>query len=333
MDGDGVDAGRMVKLQATVTITGDEMIIDWTGSDRDVKGPINLPVGSTQAFCSLVFKALTTPDTPVVAGNFRPLRVITEPGSVMHAVPPMPTFTLWTGLLGGEVVLKALAQGMPEQVPACSGGDVCSMMGLGVNPRTGEPWLEATNEAVGFGGSAGGDGADGIMHLSEPGCRNNPVEVLETKSPMFIESYGYRQDTGGAGRYRGGVGVSRVYRFTAPSTGICLVYKTKTKPWPIGEGRAGQNNRIVLNPGTSREVVQGHSYNLLAAGEVLANETGGGGGYGHPFDREPALVAKDVRNGFVSAAAAARDYGVAVDPESLEVDEDATARLRAAGRD
>lgn len=111
----------------------------------------------------------------------------------------MPTFTLWTGLLAGEVILKALAQGMPELVPACSGGDVCSMMGLGVNPRTGEAWLEATNEAVGFGGHAGGDGADGIMHISEPGCRNNPVEVLETKSPMFIESYGYRPDSGGAG--------------------------------------------------------------------------------------------------------------------------------------
>jgi N-methylhydantoinase B len=89
-------------------------------------------------------------------------------------------------------------------VPACSGGDVCSMMGLGVHPATGEPWLEATNEAVGFGAHAGGDGEDGIMHLSEPGCRNNPVEVLETKSPMFIESYGYRPDTGGPGRHRGG---------------------------------------------------------------------------------------------------------------------------------
>jgi N-methylhydantoinase B len=328
VDTDGVD-DRLVRLNVTVTITDDEMTIDWSGSDRGVRGPINLPVGSTNAFCSLVFKAITTPDTPVVAGNFRPLRIITEPGSVMHAVPPMPTFTLWTGLLGGEVVLKALAQGMPEQVPACSGGDVCSMMGLGINPRNGEAWLEATNEAVGFGGHAGGDGEDGIMHLSEPGCRNNPVEVLETKSPMFIKSYGYRPDTGGPGRFRGGVGVSRVYRFNAPSTGICLVYKTRTRPWPIGEGRPGDNNHIVLNPGTSREVVQGPSYNRLQAGEVLANNTGGGGGYGNPFDREPERVARDVRNGFVTAAAAARDYGVIVDPDTFTVDEDATRRLRA----
>jgi N-methylhydantoinase B len=330
VDSDGIDLDRMIKMNVTVTVTDDEMIIDWTGSDRDVRGPINLPVGQTEAFCSLIFKALTTPDSSVVAGNFRPLRVITEPGSVMHAVPPMPTFTLWTALIGGEVVLKALAQGMPDVVPACSGGDVCSMMGLGVNPRNGESWLEATNEAVGFGGHAGGDGADGIMHLSEPGCRNNPVEVLETKSPMFIESYGYRPDTGGAGRYRGGVGVSRVYRFTAPTTGICLVYKTKTKPWPIAGGSEGDNNHVVLNPGTPREVVQGGSYNHLAVDDVLANNTGGGGGYGDPFEREPALIARDVRNGFVSVAAADREYGVVVDPVTFAVDVAATAERRTA---
>ncbi|MEV4473127.1 hydantoinase B/oxoprolinase family protein [Nonomuraea sp. NPDC049504] len=328
VDSDGVDADRLIKMNVTVTIGDDEMVIDWTGSERDVKGPINLPVGQTEAFCSLVFKALTTPDTPVVAGNFRPLRVVTEPGSVMHAVPPMPTFTLWTGLLGGEVVLKALAQGMPDRVPACSGGDVCSMMGLGVNPRTGEAWLEATNEAVGFGAHAGGDGEDGIMHLSEPGCRNNPVEVLETKSPMFIESYGYRPDSGGPGRHRGGVGVGRTYRFTAPSTGICLVYKTRTQPWSIGDGLPGESNHVILNPGTGREVRQGGSYNRLDAGEVLVNNTGGGGGYGDPFEREPAQVAADVRNGFVSVQSAARDYAVVVDPVTFEVNQEATRRLR-----
>ena len=328
VDSDGVDLDRLIKMNVTVTVSEDEMIMDWSGSEKNVRGPINMPLGGTEALCSLIFKSMTTPDTPVVAGNFAPMRIITEPGSVMHATPPMPTFTLWTGLLAGEVILKALAQGMPELVPACSGGDVCSMMGLGVNPRTGETWLEATNEAVGFGGHAGGDGADGIMHLSEPGCRNNPVEVLETKSPMFIESYGYRPDTGGAGRHRGGVGVGRAYRFTAPSTGICLVYKTKTKPWSIDGGAVGDNNHIVLNPGTEREVVQGGSYNHLDTGDVLVNNTGGGGGYGHPFEREAGRVAADVRNGFVSVGAAERAYGVVVDPVTFAVDEAGTSRRR-----
>ncbi|MFC4224182.1 hydantoinase B/oxoprolinase family protein [Lysinibacter cavernae] len=328
VDSDGIDVDDLVKLNATVTITDDEMIIDWSGSATGLKGPINLPVGQTEALCSLIFKSLTTPDTPVVAGNFAPLRVITEPGSVMHAVHPMPTFTLWTGLLAGEVVLKALSQGLPDLVPACSGGDVCSMMGLGVNPRTGDSWLEATNEAVGFGAHSSGDGEDGIMHLSEPGCRNNPVEVLETKSPMIIESYGYRPDTGGAGFYRGGVGVSRVYRFTADSVGICLVYKTKSAPWAINGGEQGVPNQIVINPGTEREVIKAGSYNHLKAGEVLANNTGGGGGYGRAFDRDADAVARDVRNGFVSILAAERDYGVVVDPGSFAVDVARTNTLR-----
>lgn len=332
IDNDGVDLDRMIKMNVTVTITDDEMVIDWTGSDRDVRGPLNAVRGLTEALCSLVYKALTTPDTPVVAGNFRALRVVTEPGSLMHAVPPQPTFTLWSGLLAGEVILKALAQGMPDRVPACSGGDVADVMGLGVNPRNGQPWLEATNEAVGFGGHAGGDGEDGIMHLSEPGCRNNPVEVLETKSPMFIESYGYRQDTGGAGRYRGGVGVGRSYRFLAPSTAICIVYKTKTKPWSIGDGHVGDNNHVIINPGTEHEVIQGGSYNHMETGDVLVNNTGGGGGYGHPYDREPDRVGRDVRNGFVSVQAAAADYGVAVDADTLEVDQEATAALRSVRR-
>lgn len=327
VDDDGINKDDLVKLQCTVTVTDEEMVVDWTGSAENVEGPINLPPGQTEALSSLIFKALTTPDTPVVAGNFAPLRVVTVPGSVMHAVSPMPTFTLWTGLLAGEVILKALAQGMPELVPACSGGDVCSMMGLGTNPRTGEPWQEATNEAVGFGGTAVHDGEDGIMHLSEPGCRNNPVEVLEAKSSMIIDHYGYRTDTGGAGRHRGGVGVSRSYRFTAPATGICLVYKTKTDPWSIGGGGEGRPNRVVLNPGTPREVVQGGSYNRLDAGDVLVNQTGGGGGYGHPFDRDPSAVARDVRNGFVSSQSARQDYGVVVTAE-FGVDHAATAAIR-----
>jgi N-methylhydantoinase B len=329
VDDDGISKDQLVKLQCTVTITDEEMVVDWTGSAEDVEGPINLPPGQTEALSSLVFKSLTTPDSPVVAGNFAPMRLVTVPGSVMHAVPPMPTFTLWTGLLAGEVIIKALAKGMPDLVPACSGGDVCSMMGLGINPRTGEPWQEATNEAVGFGGTAIHDGEDGIMHLSEPGCRNNPVEVLEAKSSMIIDHYGYRPDTGGAGKHRGGVGVSRVYRFTAPSTGICLVYKTKTSPWSIAGGAEGQPNKIVLNPGTPREVVQGGSYNKLDAGDVLVNATGGGGGYGHPFERDPEAVAKDVRNGFVSVEAAADAYGVKINSD-FTVDREATLVARGA---
>ncbi len=328
VDEDGVDVGQLVKLQCTVTVTDEEMIIDWTGSAKGVKGPVNVPLGMTEAACCLIFKSITTPDSPVVAGNFAPMRVVTEPGSVVHALPPMPTFTLWTGILAGEVILKALAQGMPERIPACSGGDVGAFIGLGTNPRTGELWQDGSNEAVGFGGTASHDGQDGIMHLSEPGCRNTPVEVFEMRTPLLLEHYGYRPDSGGIGRHRGGVGISRSYRFTAPGTGIMIAYKTRTKPWGIAGGGEGVPNAVILNPGTRDEVWQGGSYNRLEAGEVLVNATGGGGGYGDPSERDPEAIVRDVRNGFVSREAAARDYRLVV-TEDFVVDERATAALRA----
>ncbi|GAA2104393.1 MULTISPECIES: hydantoinase B/oxoprolinase family protein [Brevibacterium] len=333
VDSDGIDLDTPLRLRATVTVTDEEMVIDWTGSEKDVKGPFNLPVGKTHALSGLIFKSLTTPDSPVAAGNFAPLRVVTEPGSIMHAVDPMPTFTQWTGILAGEVVLKALAQGMPERIPASSGGDVSSMMGWGTDPRTGRAWLEATNEAIGYGGHRGGDGQDGIMHLTQPGCRNNPVEVLETKAPLFIEAYGYEQDSGGAGMHRGGVGVHRHYRFEADSTGICLVSKTKSPPWALAGGRPGRPASVVLDAGTEAEVVTGGGTYPRPAGSRLDNRTGGGGGYGDPLDRDPRRVLEDVLDGYVSRRAAEEEYGVLFAKDSsASVDAAATRRRRDAMR-
>lgn len=328
VDTDGVELDKLIEMKVTVTIEDDRMIIDWTATDQPAKGPINVPIGLTIAASRLAFKSLTTPDTVICAGNFRNLEVRTTPGSLMHAVPPLPTFTLWTGLLAPEVIMKALAQGLPDVVPACSGGDVCDVMALGVNPRNGAGWLEATNDAVGFGAHAGGDGEDGIMHVTEPGCRNNPIEVLENKAPMIIDEYGYRVDSGGAGKNRGGVGVVRAYRFLAPTDAIVINYKTRTQPWSVAGGNKGVKNTVLVEPGTDSEREVGCSYNNFDAGGTITNLTGGGGGWGDPLQREVERVVADVRQGFVTAEAARRDYGVVVDPVTLEVDEGATARLR-----
>jgi len=309
-------------------ITDEEMLVDFSGSSPATRGPINIPFGCTLGVAGLVFKAITTPETPANDGNFRPLRVEAPPGTLMHAVPPAATFTLWPALLATEVITKALAQGMPDIVPACSGGDVCSMMGVGVNPRTGKMWIEATNEGVGFGGYAEGDGENGIMHVTEPGCRNNPIEVLETKAPLFIEGYGLRPDSGGPGEHRGGLGITRVYRFAAPSSAVTLVKKTKSRPWGMEGGYVGENCHVILRPGTERERVTGMVYEAMATGEVLANCSGGGGGWGDPCKRDPEKVLDDVRNGYVSVIGARRDYGVEINGETMTVDAAATARLR-----
>jgi N-methylhydantoinase B len=328
VDDDGIDKETLVKLKATVTVTGEEMVVDWTGSDPAVKGPINLPIGLTTGICALVFKRITTPDTPANEGNFRPLRVIAPEGSIMHALAPAPTFTLWTGLLAPEVVTKALAQGMPDLIPACSGGDVFDVMGLGIHPRTGKMWLEATNEGVGFGAHAGGDGENGIMHMSEPGCRNNPVEVLETKAPWLIDTYALRRDSGGPGRHRGGLGLTRTYRFLAPSSALTLVKKTKTKPWGMANGDDGENGHVILRPGTEREEITGMIYESMTGGDILINNSGGGGGWGDPFSRDPDKVLDDVCNDYVSIERAHEDYGVVIDPKTMTVNMEATRVIR-----
>jgi N-methylhydantoinase B len=328
LDDDGVDRGRLVKLRVTVTITDHEMVIDWSGSDPATAGPINLPIGATIGVCALCFKALTTPDTPANEGNFRPLRVEAPPGCVMHAVPPAPTFTLWTDMLAIEVVTRAVAESAPDLVPACSGGDISSMMGVGVRPDTGDLWVEATNEGVGLGGHSGGDGDNALMHLSEPGCRNNPIEVLETKAPLLIEEYALRQDSAGPGRYRGGLGIRRVYRFLAHASALTLVKKTKTRPWGMAGGLDGEPGLVVLRPGTDSEQRTGMVYESMEPSDVLVNYSGGGGGWGNPLERDPNHVLADVHAGYVSIAAARECYGVVIDPETMMLDPDATAELR-----
>ncbi len=332
VDDDGIDRETLLKIKVTVTITEDEFIVDFTGSHPACRGPLNLPFGATLGVSALAFKGLTTPDWPANEGHFRPLKVIAPPGCIMHAVPPAPTFMLWTALLTPEVILKAVAQAMPDEVPACSGGDVADLMGVGIHPKTGKPWLEATNEAVGFGAHAGGDGEDGIMHLTEPGCQNNPVEVLETKAPLLIEHYGLRRDSGGPGKHRGGLGVQRTYRFLAPCTVITLVKKTRTKPWGLAGGKEGDPCHVIVRPGTPRERRTGSIYEHVEAGEVVINCSGGGGGWGDPLERDPSKVLEDVRNDCVSLEAARREYGVVIDPATWQVDEEATRALRAALR-
>jgi N-methylhydantoinase B len=328
-DDDGIEKDRLVKIQVTVTISDDEVLIDFTGSHPETKGPINIPIGCTIGVAALVFKSLTTPDTPANEGNFRALRVEAPPGCVMHAVPPAPTFTLWTALLAVDVVMKAFAQGMPDAIPACSGGDIFSVLGVGVDPVTGKMWVESSNEGVGFGGHVGGDGDNGLMHMTEPGCRNNPIEVLESKAPLLVEDYKLIQDSGGAGRHRGGLGLQRTYRFLADASALTLVKKTKTAPWGSAGGEEGDAGYVTLRPGTDREERTGMVYESMAPGDVLVNHSGGGGGWGDPTERDPAAVLADVVNEYVSIHAAREDYGVVIDVSTMTVDTDATAVLRA----
>ena len=347
LDNDGVN-DEPVRMEAEVTIDGEDFSVDFSGSSEEVDGPVNLPYGMTETICKLCLKTLTTPDIPSNAGQYAPLNVTAPPGNLFHATYPAPTFTIWTGIVGVELVYEALAKGMPDRVPASSGGDLCGIVLVARDPETGEMFIESSNEGVGWGATDGFDGANALMHISETRVKNIPIEVFENKIPVRFDRLELREDSGGVGEYRGGLGVRRDYQFLDDVKGITLIKKTQTDGWGLEGGESGDRNVVVVRSNgeegwrdrfdflvdndadydpADNEQYTGMMQGRFEAGEVLSNRSGGGGGYGDPLDRDPEAVREDVADGYVSRKSAREDYGVMLTDEG-EVDREATRNLR-----
>jgi N-methylhydantoinase B len=226
-------------------------------------------------------------------------------------VYPSATFTLWTSMVAFELIDKALAQGIPTMA-ASSGGDEPGFDVTGLHPDTGEVYVLSNNEGIGWGATPARDGANALQHPSTSVVRNTPIEVLEHKTALFHERMELRTDSGGAGRHRGGLGVLRAVRFMADGEMLSMKKKTKTRPWGLHGGREAETNAMVVYPGTAKERNIGMRRVPMLAGESFVNYSGGGGGYGDPLERDPAKVVVDVLDGYVSAEAAERVYGVVV---------------------
>jgi N-methylhydantoinase B len=315
LDDDGITPDP-IKMQVTVTVKDSSVEVDFSGSSSAVRGPVNMPFGASIALAKVFLKSITTPDEPGNAGHSRPLVVKAEPGNLFHAVYPSATFTLWTGIVALELLFKAAAQGMPGLVSASSGGDVPGFMMLGIHPDTGRPFALSNNDPVGWGGTDSHDGCDATIHMSESIVRNTPVEVLETRTTMLFDCVEMRTDSGGPGRWRGGVGIKRDIRFLTDGEFLSVAKKTKTRPWALAGGTEPEPNAFVLFPGTAKEKSVGTNRTPVQAGEHVFNLTAGGGGYGDPFLREPERVREDVLDGLVSREQAAQAYGVVLDAEN-----------------
>ncbi|MCS5734427.1 hydantoinase B/oxoprolinase family protein [Herbiconiux daphne] len=312
MDDDGISEDP-IRMQVTVTIEDGTFTVDFAGSAPAAKGPVNMPFGATIAICKVVLKNLTSPEQPSNAGTTVPLRVLAEPGTLFHAVYPAPTFTLWTGIVALELIYKALAQGMPERLAASTGGDVPGFMMVGDHPDTGEFFAISNNDPVGWGGTPEHDGLDATIHISESTVRSTPIEVLEARSGMLFERLEMRTDSGGAGKHRGGTGLQRDIRFVSPGEFLSVIKKTRTKPWALEGGLEPDPNQVVVFPGTDREERVSTKRVPVQPGDLIRLLTAGGGGHGDPAERDPALVRRDVSEGYVSREAAASVYGVELD--------------------
>ena len=308
IDDDGISE-EAIEMKVSITIKGEKFIVDFSGSAGTQKGPVNMPFGTTLAMCKVVLKALTTPNEPSNAGHSRALEVRAEPGNLFHAVYPAPTFTLWTGIVALELLFKALAKAMPDRLSASSGGDVPGFMMLGTHPETGKFFALSNNDSIGWGASSKSDGSNGLIHLSESICRNTPVEVLEPNTGMFFEKVELRTDSGGAGKYRGGLGLRRDIRFVSDGEFLTVMKKSKSRPWALEGGCEPEANTIIAFPGTEKEMRMSTKRIDVSVGDRILVLTAGGGGYGDPKSRDSRRIEQDILDEFVSLEAAKEVYG------------------------
>jgi N-methylhydantoinase B len=357
MDNDGVN-DDLVRLHVRLSIDGDQMEVDYSGSSQQVDGPINLSLGMAISAARICFKTVTTPHEPSNGGHFRPLSVVAPEGNLFNAVYPAPVFTIWAGVVGMEMIYRALAKAAPERLSAGSGGDLGDPGFYGKEPHTGRQVWHQTNAGVGWGARRDQDGINTTQHISMCTVKNIPVEVVESRLPVMVDRAGFRQDSGGPGRFRGGLGSIRDYRFLAPFGALTIVKKSRTEGWGLDGGRSGPRNVSILIPDTTQPDWQAHWQRDIIVyadngylyadkpvnqvycgmfrgefgpGDVISYLAAGGGGYGDPFTREPERVRDDVVDGYVSRTAAERDYGVVL-TDALEIDAAATQRLRAQRR-
>ena len=327
--------GYPCRIALEVTIEGDELTFDFTGSDPQLESSINMPTGGDPRHVLLlvglvyVLYALDKKLT-LNAGVTRMCRCILPQGSVVN--PEFPAAvgmrSLTCSRLQG-VTIGAFSQAAPDRLPAgpASGGPIMNVNT--VDNRTGRRVVASIDPiSGGAGGNPNEDGTDGSGALASF-LKNTPVEINEAEVPIRIERYGLARDSGGPGLHRGGLATELRFEVFAPNTRVTARNRDRTRftSWGILGGAAGTPSRFMLNPGTPDEQDLGNTDIVtLGPGDVIHIVCGGAGGWGDPLERPAESVLLDVRRGFVSAQRAESDYGVVLC--NGEVDEAATIRRR-----
>ncbi|MEM0990429.1 MAG: hydantoinase B/oxoprolinase family protein [Pseudomonadota bacterium] len=331
------DQANPCRLNLTLTIRGDEAVLDFTGSDPQLGSSLNVPTGGNPRHTILlvgVYYVLFTlnPQLMLNTGLTRAFTCIAPEGTVLNPLPPAAVgMRSLTCARLRSVIFGAFAQAIPDRMPAAPAGNNCIVNVMTRDDRSSRTVIAAVNPVVGGGGGmphrdgTNGSGADAAY------LKNTPIEITETEVPVEFVRYGLAPDSGGPGRWRGGLATRMAFRVFAPDSRVTARNRDRSRfrPWGVLGGGAAGLADMVVNPGTDDEQRAGSSDTVvLQPGDVLEVRSAGGGGRGNPLDREPWRVAQDVARGFVSAEAAHRDYGVVI--AQGEVDVAATAACRSA---
>jgi len=313
MDDDGVDIGKPVPIRVKVTVKGDEMTVDLSGVSPQVKGFYNSNAGV--ACAQVAFKCLALPgDYPLNDGGFRPLKVILPPGTVVSALHPAP-YRVWMTypMTVVDTIFKALAPAIPERVIAGHHADLLTANINGIHPRDGRLWIYLGGLiGGGWGAKSDEDGMNGTICMNDGDTHNGPSEQVENKFPLLVRSYSLRQDSGGPGRFRGGLGTEVEVEALAAINYMTRSDRVVNPPWGLAGGKSAKGNRIAIRrKGGETTIFPGGKLDTkLAKGDVYIMSSGGGGGFGDPRKRERRALENDVRQGYVSAESAAQDYGL-----------------------
>jgi N-methylhydantoinase B len=310
LDDDGRDFTKTIPIKVTVEVRYDELTIDFSEVSDQVPGFINCGSSGGMAAARVAFKALTSPKREVNEGSFRALKVILPPGKLLSARRPAPiggwSLSLPTVL---DTILRALVPVLPERIPAAHKGDMGGYAIFGTNPKTQRRYVCQNIVGGGWGGRPFEDGASASVSMCQGDVKNTPIELQELYYPLLYEYHALRPDSGGAGKFRGGIGVELKVR---PLHDLLVSRNTdriQCPPWGLLGGREGQTNQTLIQRNGKPETLPGKfSHLLVHPGETVTFLTAGGGGYGDPSDRDSSAVMRDVALGYVSREKAMEDY-------------------------
>lgn len=311
MDDDGV-GGPPVPIRLRITVAGESIILDFSGTGAQVAGDINVVYLALLATVYYALKALLDPTIPANGGFYRAIRVEAPEGSIVNARPPAPVaWRTQTCQRVADVIFGALAPALPAEVIAATNGANSAWVFSGLHPQSGQYYVYLETIGGGSGARATRDGLDGVqVHVTN--TSNLPVECLEMEYPLLVEEYSLVEDSGGPGRFRGGLGLRRTIRLLGrEATFLGTLERQRFAPWGLFGGREGGRGSIVLNLGTPGQRALGSKVAGLSLqeGDAVTIVTPGAGGYGPPTERDRARLARDGRESKVSAEVARDVYG------------------------
>jgi N-methylhydantoinase B len=325
VDNDGY-TDEPVRLRARVELDPSGIRFDLTGCDPQRRAPVNSTYAQTFSACAYAFKCLVDPDLPVNDGFYRLVSLHAPAGSVVNCTWPAPVVGGWeTHARLIEVIVRALLPAFPERLPAGTKGMMCQA-GFGSLDAAAEKYTCFYDTfAGGYGGRYGSDGPDAVQSHSQ-NTENAPIEETELNYPVHINRLSLVEDSEGPGRFRGGLGLRKDYRFDLHTTFTILADRDKAGPWGAFGGHAGRVAEYVHVRDGEETRLGSKSTVELVPGDVISVRSSGGGGYGPPEEREPERVLRDVLEGKVSAERAREVYRVAIVDRRL--DDAATEALR-----